>query len=107
MIFSQNFSFNVDIYDKSISNIATEIMDYNVSFNREEYMEKLIENRKEFENKLGIEDIVFIADNISQDLEKLSNDVLYKCRLEVETNKKYATQNINMQQNDYELDMCE
>lgn len=103
MMFSKNFSFNIDIYNKSISNIVDEIMNYNVSFNKETYMENLIVDREKSDNPLGIKEIVFLTDNISSNLEKLSNEVLYNCRLEVETNKKYSTQDIN---NDYELDMC-
>ena len=37
---------------------------------------------------------------------KLSENVLYDCRLEVEENKKYNTPNFDLQQNDYEIEMC-
>ena len=69
-------------------------------------MEKLIENRKETENSLNIRQVVIIADDIKNQLSRLADKVLYNCRLEVELNKKNITQTINMQQDDYDFDMC-
>lgn len=106
VIFSQNFSFKVDISSKNVSNIVNEIINYNNSFNKNEYMENLIENRKESDNPLNVREVVMLTDDISSKLLKLADTTLYNCRLEVEENKRNITQNINMQQDDYDLDMC-
>jgi len=106
IIFSQKFSFKVDTSSKNVSNIVNEIIAYNNSFNKNEYMEILIENRDKTDNQLNVRDIVMVADNIDSNLSKLANKVLYDCRLEVEENKKNITQNIGMQQYDYDYDMC-
>ena len=106
VMFSKNFSFDIEISNKSISNIVNEIKDYYNSFDNNEYMEKLIENRKETENSLNIRQVVIIADDIKNQLSRLADKVLYNCRLEVELNKKNITQTINMQQDDYDFDMC-
>lgn len=106
VIFSRNFSFAIDISNKNISNIVDEIRNYYNSFNKNDYMEKLIENRKETDNPLSVREVVMITDDIGSKLSNLADDVLYKCRLEVEENKKNITPNISMQQDDYDLDMC-
>lgn len=105
-IFSQKFSFKVDISSKNVSNIVNEIIAYNNSFNKNEYMEFLIKNRDKSYNQLNVRDVVIVADNIDSNLSKLANKVLYDCRLEVEENKKNITPNLNMQQDDLDLDMC-
>lgn len=105
-IFSHIFSFEIDISNKNISSIVNEIIAFSNSFNKNEYMEFLIENRDKNDNKLNVRDVVIIADNIESNLSKLSDKVLYDCRLEVEENKKTDAQNINLQQEDdyyYEL----
>ena len=105
-IFSHVFSFEIDVSNKSISSIVSEIIAYKNSFNKNEYMEFLIENRDKNDNKLNVRDVVSITDNIASNLSKLSEKVLYDCRLEVEENKKNDAQNINLQQEDdyyYEL----
>lgn len=103
---SQNFSFKVDISNKNVSNIVNEIINYSKSFNNNEYMENLIENRKESNNSLNVRQVVMIADNIKNKLLQLADKVLYDCRLEAELNNKNVTQNVNMQQDDYDLEMC-
>ncbi len=106
ILFSQNFSFKVDTSSKNVSNIVDEIMNCSNSFNNNDYMENLIEKRKESDNPLNVRDVVMITDDICSKLSKLANTVLYKCRLEVEENKKNITPNISMQQDEYDLDMC-
>lgn len=103
-IFSHVFSFEIDISNKSISSIVSEIIAYYKSFNKNEYMEFLIENRDKNENnnKLNVRDIVSISDSIDYNLSKLAEKVLYDCRLEVEENKK----NINLENDDYDIEMC-
>ena len=106
VLFSYIFSFEIDTSNRSISSIVNEIISYKNNFNKNEYMEFLIENRDTNENKLSVRDVVLIADNIESNLSKLSENVLYDCRLEVEENKKYNTPNFDLQQNDYEIEMC-
>jgi len=101
-IFSHIFSFEIGTENKSISSIVSEIIAYYNSFNKNEYMEFLIENRDKDDNKLNVRDVVTITDNIDYNLSKLSEKVLYDCRLEVEENKK----NINLENDDYDIEMC-
>ena len=102
IIFSHIFSFEIDTENKSISSIVSTIMDCYNSFNKNEYMEFLIENRGEKNNKLSVRDVVSITDSIGYNLSKLAEKVLYDCRLEVEENKK----NINLENDDYNIEMC-
>ena len=102
IIFSHIFSFEIDTENKSISSIVSTIMDCYNSFNKNEYMEFLIENRDKKDNKLSVRDVVSITDSIGYNLSKLAEKVLYDCRLEVEENKK----NINLENDDYEIEMC-
>lgn len=104
--FSQNFSFNVDLSSKNVSNIVNEIINYNNSFNDNKYMEDLIKSRKESDNSLSVRQVVMLTDDINSKLSKLADNVLYDCRLEVEENKKKITQDISMQQDEIDLDMC-
>lgn len=106
IIHSQKYSFKVDVSSKSVSNIVSQIMDLCYNFNKNEYMEYLIKNRDESENKLNVADVVTVANNIDSSLSKLADKVLYDCRLEAQENKKNITQNINLQQDDYDYDMC-
>ena len=102
IIFSHIFSFEIDTENKSISSIVSTIMDCYNSFNKNEYMEFLIENRGKKNNKLSVRDVVSITDSIGYNLSKLAEKVLYDCRLEVEENKK----NINLENDDYDIEMC-
>lgn len=106
IIYSQKFDFIVDVSSKNVSNIVNEILDYNNSFNKNDYMEFLIANRNKTDEQISVENVVTIANNISSNLSKLANKVLYDCRLEVEENKKNITQNFNLQQDEYDYDMC-
>ena len=101
-IFSHVFSFEIDTDNKSISSIVSEIIAYYNSFNKNEYMEFLIENRGKKNNKLSVRDVVSITDSIGYNLSKLAEKVLYDCRLEVEENRK----NINLENDDYDIEMC-
>lgn len=106
VLFSQNFSFKVNVSSKNVSDIVNEIIKYNNSFNNNVYMENLIESRKESDNPLSIRQVVMITDDIGSKLSKLADKVLYDCRLEVEENKKNITPNLSMQQDELDLDMC-
>ena len=75
-------------------------------FDKDEYMENIIENRKNLDNNLNIREVVIFTDDISDKLSKLSDNVLYKCRLEVEEKKKNSTLDINIQQENYDIDIC-
>lgn len=101
-IFSYVFSFEIDTSTKSISGIVDEIIAYKNSFNKNEYMEFLIENRNKNDNKLNVRDVVMITDNIDFNLSQLLEKVLYDCRLEVEENRK----NVNLENDDYDIEMC-
>lgn len=105
-IFSHVFSFEIDVSNKSISSIVSEIIAYNNSFNKNEYMEFLIENRDKNDRELNVRDVVAIADNIGFNLSKLSDKVLYDCRLEVETNKQLNVANLRQENDEIDLDMC-
>lgn len=106
IIHSQKYTFKVDVSSKSVSNIVNQIIAFSYNFNENEYMEFLIENRDKLENKLNVADVVNVANNINSNLSKLADKVLYDCRLEAQENKKDNTQNINLQQDDYDYDMC-
>ena len=106
VIFSKKFSFNVNVLNKTVSNIVDEIKKYYNSFDKDEYMENIIENRKNLDNNLNIREVVIFTDDISDKLSKLSDNVLYKCRLEVEEKKKNSTLDINIQQENYDIDIC-
>lgn len=106
IIHSQKYSFIVDVSSKNVSNIVRQIIGSSYNFNENEYMEFLIANRDKLENKLNVADVVTVANNIRSSLSKLADKVLYDCKLEVEENKKNITPNTNLQQDDYDYDMC-
>ena len=100
------YDFRINVSSKNVTDIVSEIISFNYSFNKNEYMEFLIENRDKLESKLNIEDIVKVANKIHLNLSKLADKVVYYCRLEAEENEKNNTQKIDLQQDDYDYDMC-
>ena len=84
-IYGNDYSFEVDCTDGNVSNCVKKIQDYYNSFNKDEYIEKLVSIRKSL--GLTISEIVSAADNIKRLLNDLSFDVLYKSRLAAEENK--------------------
>ena len=85
-MYGNDFNFEVDTSDNSVSNVVKEIQNYYNSFNKDEYVENMVAIR----NSLGltISEIVSSSENIRRMLNDLSFNVLYKSRLAVEESKK-------------------
>lgn len=95
------FYFEVDISSNKASKIVSNITNYYNSFDKEKFIESMVENRKKIPNSPTISEIVASANNIKMMLSKLSSDVTYKSRLEVEIQRYNQTKNINLIQKDY------
>ena len=101
-LYNNNFSFKVDISSNSVTDIVTGIQNYYKIFDKNDYIEKMVDNRKKSSNPLTIRQIVADTDNIGNMLSKLADDVLYKSRLVVEE-KTSILNSYNTKNND-ELD---
>ena len=95
------FNFQVDISSNKVSEIVSNITSYYNSFDKEKFIEGMVENRKQLPNSPTISEIVTSANNIKIMLSKLSADVVYKSRLEVEIQRYNQTKNMNLMQKDY------
>lgn len=84
-MYGNDFNFEVDTSDNSVSNIVKEIQNYYNSFNKDEYVENMVAIRSSL--GLTISEIVSSSENIQRMLSNLSFDVLYKSRLAVEESK--------------------
>ena len=84
-MYGNDFNFEVDITDNSVSNVVGEIQKYYNSFNKDEYVENMVAIRSSL--GLTISEIVSSSENIQRMLNNLSFDVLYKSRLAVEESK--------------------
>lgn len=79
-----SYSFNIDTLNCTISRIMREINYIANSFNKESYIEEIVFARGKEEKSPTISEIVSTANEIKYSLNKLAEDVLYKCRLESE-----------------------
>lgn len=102
--YDNKFAFEVDISSKSVLDVVQGIQNYYNIFDKNEYIEKNVERRKEDPNSLSIREIVAESDNISAMLSNLSNDVLYKTRLEVEEEKDKLNFNNTDNNKNYDYD---
>lgn len=84
-MFGNDFNFEIDTSNNSVSNAVKEIQKYYNSFNKDEYVENIIAIRSSL--GLTISEIVSSSENIQRMLNTLSLDVLYKSRLAVEEGK--------------------
>lgn len=84
-MYGNDFNFEVDTSNNSISNVVKEIQNYYNSFNKDEYVENMVAIRSSL--GLTISEIVSSSENIQRMLNNLSFDVLYKSRLAVEESK--------------------
>lgn len=102
------FNFQVDISSNKVSEIVSNIINYYNSFDKEKFIEGMVENRKQIPNSPTISEIVTSANNIKIMLSKLSADVIYKSRLETELQRYAQNKNIlKKEYTDYEyLDIC-
>lgn len=80
-MYENEFNFEVDVSDNSVSNTVQEIQNYYESFNKDEYVENMVAIRGSL--GLTISEIVNASRNIKNMLNDLSFDVLYKSRLAV------------------------
>ncbi len=78
------YSFNIDTLNCTTSRIMREISYITNSFNKESYIEEIVFARGKEEKTPTISEIVSTANEIKCSLNKLAEDVLYKCRLESE-----------------------
>ena len=86
-IYNKEFSFNIDVLDKNISSIVQQILDAKTSFDKENYIENMVANRKETDNPLSISEIVTLSNHINCLLSQFANNVLYKSRIAAEETK--------------------
>ena len=94
--YNNKFGFEVDISSKSALSVIEGIINFNNIFDKNNYIEEKVDNRKESLNPLSISEIVDESNNIKSMLNKLSNNVLYKSRVEAdEIEHKEKEENIN------------
>lgn len=93
------YSFNIDILNCSISRIMREISYITNSFNKENYIENMVIERKEIDNPPTISEIVTAANDIKYKLNQFSSDVLYKIRVVAEEKSSVLNQE-NIKEND-------
>lgn len=96
--YKNKFEFEIDISSKSALSAIEGIINYNNIFDKNNYIEERVEKRKETSNCMSISDIVYEANNIKSMLYRLSNDVLYKSRIEadgMECERKKKEENID------------
>ena len=94
--YNNKFGFEVDISSKSALSVIEGIINFNNIFDKNNYIEEKVDNRKESMNPLSISEIVDESNNIKSMLNKLSNNVLYKSRVEAdEIEHKEKEENIN------------
>lgn len=85
---NNKFSFDIDVSNCNTTNIIYNLYKYGKEFNADEYIESIIKSRgQSIEPSARL--IVRNADYIAQNLEKLSSNLIYKCRLIAEKNNKY------------------
>ena len=107
------FFFKVDISSNKVSKIVSNIKEFYNSFDKEKFIENMVENRQQLPNSQTISEIVSSANKIKVMLERLVSDVIYKSRLEVELKRYAQSKNNNMLSqkeytNDEEyLDICD
>ncbi|MCI8548374.1 MAG: hypothetical protein HFJ38_05745 [Bacilli bacterium] len=85
--YNVEYSFNVEVLNNSISNIVQEIQNTKKYFDKDKYIETMVDNRKETESPLSISEMVGLANNISYVLMQLSSNILYKSRVAAEETK--------------------
>lgn len=85
--YNVEYSFDVEVLNNSISNIVQEIQNTEEYFDKDKYIETMVDNRKETENPLSISEMVGLANNIKYMLSKFSSNVLYKSRVAAEETK--------------------
>lgn len=78
------FLFEIDTTSRRVSDIVTNIQDYCISFNKDEYIEKMVDERNNSSNAMTVREIVGYVDNLSVKLSNLFSDVLYKSRIVAE-----------------------
>lgn len=81
------FIFTVDTSSKSTVDIVEEITNYNNLFDKNRYVEEKVEKRIHEANPLSILEIVSESSNIKCMLFNLTKDLLYKSRIEAESQK--------------------
>lgn len=81
-IYSNNYSFEIDVSNKKISDIIKQIQDKCQSFNKDEYVENMVSIRHQV--GLTISEIVGASGNIQRMLSSLSFNTLYKSRIYAE-----------------------
>lgn len=82
--YNNKFGFEVDISSKSALSVVQGIINYNNIFDKNNYIEERVDNRKEISNSLSISEIVNESNDIKFMLNKLSDNVLYKSRVEAD-----------------------
>ncbi len=97
-----NYYFKVDISSNTVSKIIGQIHEYYNNFDKNEYAENIIANRKEQSDMLTIKDIVTLSQNVEVSLSELAFNVVYKTRIAVDENKTINKLEKNNDDFDYE-----
>lgn len=100
-----NYSFEIDVSSNKVSNVINQIQDYYDKFDVDEYIETIVKNRAEQETKPSIRSIVENAGSIKYMLSCLSDDILYKCRIESEILMDFKDKEERTYDLDLELEM--
>lgn len=82
--YNTNYSFNIDILNRTTSRIMREISYITNSFNQENYIENMVADRNKIDNPPTISEIVSSAKEIRYSLIQFASDVLYKTRVAAE-----------------------
>lgn len=108
-ICNTEFSFNVDVSANKVSDVVNQIEDFYYSFDKDIYVEDMVSKRDGNPLSPSIREIVSIADNVKLMLAKLNDNVVYKSRFAVEEKNSIlnnSNENIILQNEDYDLDIC-
>lgn len=100
------YSFNIDILNYDASKIMQNLNYIANSFDTENYINEKVIERESQENPPTISEIVSVANIINHNLKDLASDVLYKCRLEIETNKDTYDMNTLNEDAEYDIEIC-
>lgn len=99
--YDDGYTFEINLEKNKISDIINGIIKYSIEFDKEDYIENLVENRERLDKVLSISEIVNKGNYINNSLKKFASDIVYNCRVESEILNDFKDSN----KKDYDLDL--
>lgn len=84
----KRFEFDVDISSGNVFNIVGSLAKYSKNFNPDEYAKEIIVSNMSDPRLISAREIVCTSDKIAAKLNELVSNLIYRCRVAVETIKK-------------------